>query len=94
MSLIRLADGRIYEMRETAEEMFRLLSEKPYEPGVFVYLVVRQPGRAHGRYKGMVVQQGLIASIEDDGLGHAAEQSPLDAIREAAQIPAGPGRFA
>jgi hypothetical protein len=71
MSLLRLTDGRMYEMRETASEMFDFLLGGDQHG--WVYLLVRQPGRRSARYKGLTVRQDHIASVDDDGLGHAVK---------------------
>lgn len=75
MSIVRLTDGRMYEARETAFELFTLLADGNSDPDQFLYLVVRQPGRSHARYRGLTLPQGRIATIEDSGLGFAREVS-------------------
>lgn len=71
MSILRLTDGRLYEVSETAHEMFEFLTSGSSSPEEIVYLLARQAGRRHARYKGITLRQGLIASAEDDGLGYA-----------------------
>jgi hypothetical protein len=68
VSILTLRDGRMYEMRETAFEMFDFLDTNR---GSVLYLPVRQPGRKHAHYKGLTISRDWIASIADDGLGHA-----------------------
>lgn len=65
MSMLRLKDGRVFEMRETADEMFELIGGS----SGLCYLRCRQPGRAHARYRGLTIHTDQIASIEDEGLG-------------------------
>ena len=71
MSVLRLEDGRMYEMRESASEMWDFVSN--LSPEAWVHLRVRQPGRRRARYLGLTLRVGTVASIEDDGLGYARE---------------------
>lgn len=75
MSTLRLMDGRMYEARVTANDLFDIITNGGVQVNTWLYLEVRQPGRTGARYRGLALPLEMIASIEDAGLGYAREES-------------------